>query len=160
MGVITKILSGVLNFIQGLIGGIGKTLGVGKSQYFMELSDDDAAANDEAAPPAVAAAPAETTSNGSATKADLDVIKPTSDAAKSIQSPAQPRAKEPAASTVMVASSATKEATKEDSKASDNSSMTFAPNFLLNRSTTGGRRRPGPSLNPFKDMVKDMDGAG
>ena len=35
--------------------------------------------------------------------------------------------------------------------------MTFATDFLVNpRLTNTSRRRPGPSLSPFANMVKDM----
>ncbi|MDX2098938.1 MAG: hypothetical protein SFW36_14270 [Leptolyngbyaceae cyanobacterium bins.59] len=35
-------------------------------------------------------------------------------------------------------------------------SITFAPNFLLPLSNNTDRRRPGPSLNPFMEMARQM----
>ncbi len=182
MSFIKKVFSGILGFLQGLLTGVTKTLGVGKSEYFLELLDDDASSNEVApspspngsassavetpaaaptpsAPPS--AAPPRANSGSSSSKApsrpsapepSLDVITPTADPAQSIQTPAQPRTTKPADSTVLAPSS-------NSENGSEPKAGTFAPNFLLNRSTLGGRRRPGPSLNPFKAMAKDLGGA-
>ncbi|MGF1515345.1 MAG: hypothetical protein ACFB5Z_16815 [Elainellaceae cyanobacterium] len=189
MDFIKKIFVGILGFLQGLLGGIVKTLGIGKSEYFLELTDDsdsNSASPDSASPSpnrasssgaasangASAAAPASSgakqpssaASNSSklatpgapSPKPSPEIVTSPSSSAQSIQSPAQPRTAEPAASTVVVSASVS------NNGASDGESEKvepFAPNFLLNRSTVGGRRRPGPSLNPFRDMAKDMGGA-
>lgn len=173
MGFIKRILVGFFTLLGVIIGSVAGALGLGKSEYFMEMGETDpdttpaqveAAKSTPNEPPSNAAAvkaeqtqrpstppPAVSTPGSAAPKPTPDIISPPKGEAQSIQTPAQPRTSEPSPSSVMVASSAASDAS---SKAEPTES--FAANHLLNRSTTGGRRRPGPSLNPFKDMAKEV----
>ncbi|MEO0408943.1 MAG: hypothetical protein AAF289_16490 [Cyanobacteria bacterium P01_A01_bin.135] len=169
MGFVKRILVGFFTLLGVVIGSITNVLGLEKSEYFLEIKEEigsessaaatstasSATSGSEATSPTAqrpaAPAPAVSTPGSAAPKPTPDIISSPSSEAQSIQVPAQPRASESAASSVMVASTGS-----SDEASSDSHVEPFAPNYLLNRSTTGGRRRPGPSLNQFKDMAKDV----
>lgn len=178
MNFIKNILVGFFTFIGTVIGSVAKLLGIAKSEYFLELTEETPSSS--AAPPISASsngaaagtsgAPASTSQVSAASgslaalptptapdpKPTPDIVASNSNSAQSIQSPAQPRTAQPAASTVVVPSGA---GGNDDKSEPEEPVEPFAPNYLLNRSSTGGRRRPGPSLNMFKEMAKDVGGA-
>lgn len=139
MGLIKKLLGGLFSFIGGLFGAFGKVLGLGKkSEFFLEAEPSSSAATEPAASPttttaaAPAAASATVTTNGKVAEPVKTVAAAT---------PAVTPAPTPAATPAAAAASA--------------SNGTFAPNFLLGNSQ-GSRRRPGPSMNPYLDMAKQV----
>ncbi|WP_448598654.1 hypothetical protein [Thermoleptolyngbya sp.] len=138
MGLIKKLLGGLFSFLRGL----GKLLGLGKSsEYFLEAEPSDSSAPvvpvAEAAPP-TAEAPAAAPVPGAAVAA---VAPPATDVTTNGKAPA---AAAPAA------------APKPAPEAAPATDQTFAPNFVFLSSSRSGRRRPGPSLNPFLDMARQV----
>jgi len=129
MGFIKKLFGGLFALLGALFGGIGNLLGLGKkSEFFLEADGIDDA---KAAPVAKAAkveAPA-------AKPAKVEAVAPATASANG--------------KVATAAAPAPVEAPVVDGP------KTFAPNFLTNTSA-GNRRRPGPSLNPYMDMVKKM----
>lgn len=133
MGFIKKLLGGLFS----LLGGILKVFGLGKkSEYFLEA--DSAADSSAPAQPAVAAAQVEAPAPAIAPKA-AENGKATQPAAAPVMAvAAAPAAPAPAAKAEPVGN--------------------FSTDYLL---TSGGsRRRPGPSLNPFMDMAKQVKPQG
>lgn len=147
MGFINKLLGGLFALIGGLFSTVGKVLGLGKkSEYFLEAEDEKGSTSVSAKPqpqvaqkteaPAPTAKPQEmTTIEVPATSASLngkiEVPKAAADAAPKNPAPV------PEAPAI----------------------KTFAPNFLVSNGSSS-RRRPGPSLNPFLDMAKNMKTQG
>ncbi|MGB3492453.1 MAG: hypothetical protein WBA57_06985 [Elainellaceae cyanobacterium] len=145
MGFISKIFGAIFGFIGGLFSSIGKVFGLGgKSDYFVELDDSNAAS----APPAkpASAAPVEAKQSVKAESSPA-AAEPQ---AKAAPAPAAP-APQPAAAS---ASHANGSASMNNGKVIPG--LTFAPDAMLTASTSGGRRRPGPSLSPFKEMARNM----
>lgn len=151
MGFIGKLIGGIFAFLGGIFKTIGGVFGIGKSDYYMEAAPSSQAESTvvkveppkpektEAVKPAPVAAvkeataPASTevTSNGSAPAAKPKAEKPK--AAKTEEAPAKPRETAPAPQPV----------------------GNFATNYLLS-GNQNGRRRPGPSLDYFRDMAKQV----
>lgn len=143
MGFIQKLLGGIFSFLGSLFGAVAKLLGLKKSEYFLEM--DDAQGTQAAAPPAAKPAPAEKAAEtpapavaAAATPAETSAAAaaPATAAAAPAPAPAapapKPSAPEPAKETI------------------------FAANFALQMSGQNGRRRPGPSMNYFRDMAKQV----
>ncbi len=131
MGLIKTIFGSIFGFIGGIFGAVAKIFGVGKQgEFYMEL--DDAAAPTVAT---VTAAPAP------APAAPKEVVEKPSEPV-SVAAPAPTPVTTP---TPAAAVPATPMVTN------------FATDYLVNpRISQAPRRRPGPSLSPFKNMVKDM----
>ncbi len=132
MGLIKTVFGGIFGLIGGIFGSIAGIFGIGKKgEYFMELDEASAPATAPAQPaaepaPAPPAAVASTASQEPALKA----------VAKPAAAPVKPTAvTQPQAPLV----------------------TNFATDYLVNpRINRSPRRRPGPSMSPFKDMVRDM----
>ncbi len=166
MGFIKQLLNGLFSFLGGIFGGLAKLVGLGKkSEYFLEADPVDSAvvsapaaqsvvaaetssANGKSVAPEAAIAPStalitaeQGANNGSATakksKVSKKALKADAEAAKaeSAQAPAPVAA---AASSVPV-------------------DVTFAPKYLMTANSRSGRRRPGPSMNPFRDMARQVN---
>jgi hypothetical protein len=158
MGLIKTILGTIFSLISRVGSAIGGVLGLGnKSGYFMELLDD----GDETPSPEPSKAPeATTTQNGSTAKASDKPQETLAQSEKSAAAPAstQKAQKAKPASTVpdpdkplVTAKLPTQE------KASEPAIKNFATDYLVNpRLDRSPRRRPGPSLSPFKDMAKKV----
>ncbi|MFH7244321.1 MAG: hypothetical protein ACHWZW_15905 [Spirulina sp.] len=126
---------GFIKSIFGIVGGLFKAIlgvfGVGKkSEFYMELEEGSTET-----PPA-AAAP---TATAPAAPVAAAPVKATSETAPSPAPAAKPVAAPVAAQPAKTATPVT----------------SFAANYLTG-STTTSRRRPGPSLSPFKDMAKQV----
>jgi hypothetical protein len=138
MGLIKNVVGALLGFIKALLGVFLGIFGLGKkSEYFLEI--DDSA-------PSVAPTPE-------------PVAVPQSDVAVSSPASLEPAAVEKVPENVAVAVAPGPVPTPQspESKGSEDGEMTFATDFLVNpRLTNTSRRRPGPSLSPFTNMVKDM----
>ena len=144
MGFIGKIFGAIFGFIGTIFGAIGKVFGLGgKSDYYVEIdsSQDGGSAPSTASAPkaAVVAATAAATATAAAV------------AATPVVQVAEP---EPVKPVVSAPASVAATPVKQNGKAAEN--VTFAPDKLLTLSSTGGRRRPGPSLSPFKDMARQV----
>ena len=140
MGFIGKIFGAIFGLIGTLFGAFGKVLGLGnKSDYYVEVDSSKGA---EPAPSVAPVAAAAVATSPVAQAAAPESVKPAASA--------------PAPAPTAVAASPVKQNGKavENGKAAEN--VTFAPDRLLTLSSTGGRRRPGPSLSPFKDMARQV----
>jgi hypothetical protein len=149
MGFIGKLISGIFSLIGGIFGGIGKLLGVGKkSEYFLEAgaaSAPSASKSDSKSEPAKKAEPAKA-STAKAEQATNPITPKAVDKAveltqETTTASTTPELKPQAAPTI-----ASKPAP----------SGTFAPDFLLTISSTNGRRRPGPSMDYFRNLAKQV----
>ncbi|MEM9450124.1 MAG: hypothetical protein AAGA75_16525 [Cyanobacteria bacterium P01_E01_bin.6] len=154
MGFIGKIFGAIFGFIGALLAFPAKILGFNKkSEFFMEADDSQNIAPTPAAAPAAkttSAAPAAQPSASVAVDPDPVAATPSAPA----PDPVAATASTPAAAVPAVASSSGQNGSKPFSKPFE--SVTFAPDRLLTIRTTGGRRRPGPSLSPFKMMAKQV----
>jgi len=169
MGFIKQLLNGLFSFLGNIFGGLAKLVGLGKkSEYFLEADPIDSGAVSSPAAQSVVAAKTSSAngqsvapeaaiasstaliaaeqgaSNGSATakkskvskkalKADAEAAK-----AKTTESAKAPTPVVAAASAVPV-------------------NVTFAPNYLMTANSRSGRRRPGPSMNQFRDMARQVN---
>ena len=145
MGFINKLLGGVFAFIGGIFGTITKLLGFGsKSEYFLEADDGKGSA------PATPEPQLQTTQKVEAptpaAKETVEFEVPTTSASMNGK--------------VEVSQEAFAAAPEPPAPApAEPEVKTFAPNFLVG-TTPSRRRRPGPSLNPFLDMAKNMKPQG
>lgn len=165
----------MFGFIKNLFSGIaaffGSFLGAKKSQeqlssapkakkkggYFMELDEAEStppATNNQppkAQPPAEQKKPEPAKAPASA-----------SNGAKPAQAPEAPANPEPVRfELVQTAEAVTAIPTKapeesKNGKIPSSNDSTFAPKYLNPVSSSTGRRRPGPSMNPFMDMARDV----
>ena len=147
MGLIKKIFGGLFAFIRGLFG-------IGKSSYYLELDEASGTASAPAAPAAKAAA---------APKAAAKAEVPAAKASKTKPVPAGQTAPTPVPTATPVPTPTLVEGELPAARAMANGAKkagkeaTFATDYLVNpRISNGGRRRPGPSLSPFKDMAKQV----
>ncbi|ERT05827.1 hypothetical protein M595_4209 [Lyngbya aestuarii BL J] len=137
---------------------IGKILGFNKkSDYFLELDDSKEtqsapskpAQKEEAKP-----APVEAKAKKEEPTPSAKTSKKTTTKAKA--KPATPDAKEQAKATVEAISVKPKELPSfNNGLQSTPTGMTFAPDNLM-KSASSSRRRPGPSMNMFKDMARQV----
>lgn len=138
MGLITKLFGGILAFL----GSIFKVFNIfKKSEYFLEA--DDAKSSVADVPPPKAVKP-------SSEKKSVEK-QPAAAAAKA--EPSNGKIAEPAATLAAAAP------VNVDPKVAEafKSTELFAPNYLVS-SGSNSRRRPGPSLNRFMDMAKQVKG--
>ncbi|NER83193.1 MAG: hypothetical protein F6K42_27300 [Leptolyngbya sp. SIO1D8] len=132
MGLIKKIFGGIFALIGGVFGGIAKVLGFGKKgDFYMEL--DESGAPQSPAPVS--------TNNKSAMVEEVPAK------ASKVSKKAAPADPSPNA-----APSASPQPTPTVSQLTN-----FATDYLVNpKLGQAPRRRPGPSVSPFKEMAKDM----
>lgn len=130
MGFINKLFGGLFAVLGAIFGGLFKLIGLGKkSEYFLEAD-------------AAKGVPAETKA-------------PAPAKVEAKPAPAAKTAAAPAASTNgKVADSAPVVAPAKPVAVAEPQAVNFATNFSGNGSSS--RRRPGPSLNPFLDMAKQI----
>ncbi|MEO0647300.1 MAG: hypothetical protein AAFZ17_14275 [Cyanobacteria bacterium J06650_10] len=190
--------------IGGIFETIGKTLGVGKEKYFLELDDAaedsvknikqvaskatktakaasadvvekaqdivenatdkaeaaaDKAANKTKVAAEKAKAPTSNKKSAKAPKGKKPVATKQGDesAEKAVSTPAVPAG--PSAEDLIVAAiAATSKGNTRDAKGNviAQETTTFATDYLMTPSRSS-RRRPGPSLSPFKDMAKEAN---
>ncbi len=156
MGFISKIFGAIFGFFGSLLSTVGKVFGLGgKSGYFLELDEEssaDAPAKSAAPTPAKQPEKAPEASAKSSAKPKSDSVKPTVSAkSEEEQVPASVINKPQATSTNIGHSNGS--ASMNNGKVIPG--LTFAPDAMVSASS-GGRRRPGPSLAPFKVMARDM----
>ncbi|MGD1941493.1 MAG: hypothetical protein ACFB0G_09275 [Leptolyngbyaceae cyanobacterium] len=135
MGLIKTIFGGIFGLIGGIFGGIAGIFGIGKKgEYFMELDEANAPATTTTSPAQPAAEPA-----------------PAVASTTTQESPAQPAP--PAMSQQTATPAKPAQVTQPQAALVTNFATDYLVNPRINRSP---RRRPGPSMSPFKDMVRDM----
>lgn len=170
MGLVKKLLGGTLAFLGGIFGFLGGLLGLGKTEYFREFEEatESATATLPASQPAkITAAPAPAPAKPAA-KAEPTVQPVAAKPAKAEAAPAAPAAAkaEPPAPKPKVQVAKIENGKVEQLSESAPAAVpvgvvepsaeeTFAPKYLVGMSTNG-RRRPGPSLNYFRDMAKQV----
>lgn len=133
MGLIKKLLGGIF----GLLSGILKIFGIGKSEFYVELDESKAVGTTPATQPAPVKVEAAPQAQASA------VAEP---AVVTVEQPVNRLEPQP------VTASAPAAPKPDPSKSSD----TFAPQFLVPKAQ-GGRRRPGPSLSSFMDLAREVN---
>ncbi|MEG4318826.1 MULTISPECIES: hypothetical protein [unclassified Microcoleus] len=134
-GFIKNFFGGIFSFFAGL-------LGLKKSEYFLDLGESSAKEPAKVAPAKaepVAAAPAK------------------AEPVKSEKSEPAKKAKEPVASVAAKTSEPAKVPAATNGKVSSQAQpvLTFAPNNLM-PTPTGNRRSPGPSMNNFREMARQV----
>jgi hypothetical protein len=136
MGFIKTIFGSIFGLIGGLFKAIVGIFGIGKkSEFYLEADDADGGSSPAVAPQDVAppATPKSATEPAAVT--------PAASTPAAAPAPAQPEAP--------VAAVAPAPAKPEPVG-------NFATDYLNGSSGTMTRRRPGPSLSPFKDMAKQV----
>lgn len=143
----------IKNFFGGIFGFFGRLLGLKKSEYFLDLGESGAkepakVAPAKAEPVAIAPAkvePVKSEKSEPAKKAKVE---------KKSKKENEPVASVPAnnAEPVKVLAAA---ATNGKVPSQAESKGTFAPNNLM-PTPTGSRRTPGPSMNNFREMARQV----
>jgi predicted lipid-binding transport protein (Tim44 family) len=129
MGLIKSIFGAIFGLIGGIFKTIGGLVGLGKkSEFYMELNEADSSSLPATPSTSAPAAKAEAAPAQAKTAAPATAPKTAAPA----PAPAAPAAPVPTA---------------------------FASNYLTIVGTSqSSRRRPGPSLSPFRDMAKQVNG--
>lgn len=162
MGLIKNIFGGIFSLIGGIFGSLAKVVGLGKkSEFFMELDESEQPAPSKsqsvASQSTPATKPAASQTNQTAAKPEPDPAAPVQVAASSKELPkkGQGSFKEQIPAVSQTTSQPQPPADKMQAKMPEIAN--FATDYLVNpRTNSSPRRRPGPSLSPFKNMVKDM----
>ncbi len=143
----------ITNFFGGIFSFFGGLLGFKKSEYFMDLGNSDVKDSPKVEPTidatkkpeavAVAAAPAMAQASSPKSEKSEAPKKAKAETAKKSQ-----KEKEPA-------KVATPAETNGKVASSSEPVLTFAPNNLM-PIPTASRRTPGPSMNGFRDMARQV----
>jgi predicted lipid-binding transport protein (Tim44 family) len=137
MGLIKNIFGAVFGLLGGIFKGVLGVFGIGKkSEYFLEL--DEATSNVQAA---IAEAP----------KAAEKALSAAADKVNQAEKAAPAK---PAAAKAAPATEKAKPAPAPVAKA-EPAVTNFATEYLVGTSSNG-RRRPGPSLSPFRDLARQV----
>lgn len=168
-----KIFGAIFSVFGSFFGVIGKLFGFKKSGYYLELGEEG---SEQSAPQAVVATPLVEANSKSApaqkTKTQKTKAKATpaeasvAEAAVSSSSPdgsevaeTKPAEPVPQASVTdpveLIRAALSNSATSSGGSNGAVTAGNFATDYLVLPSRSG-RRRPGPSLSPFKDMAKGM----
>lgn len=145
MGFIKKIFGGIF----ALLGGILKIFGIGKKgEFYMELDEANAPASEPAKAESKASKPAE--------KPAAEPAMATATQEKAPQETA--KAPEPRViSQNTAAGNPVQSKPVVETKSKVSAVTNFATDYLVNpKLNNSPRRRPGPSVSPFKDMVREM----
>jgi hypothetical protein len=144
MGFIKKIIGGIF----ALLGGILKLVGIGKKgEFYMELDEADTSASEAANPPT-------TESSGTAPEPQPAMA---SQAAAPTSQDTQPVPEPRVISQNTASGNPVQSKPVVEVKSTVSEVTNFATDYLVNPRTNGvPRRRPGPSVAPFKNMVREM----
>ncbi|WP_373536692.1 hypothetical protein [Microcoleus sp.] len=151
----------IKNFFGGIFGFFGRLLGLKKSEYFMDLGESSAKEPAKVAPAKVEAAPAKVGDAVAAVPAKVEaVMSDKSEPAKKakVEKKSKKKEKEAVASVPAKTSEPAKvpaAATNGKVPSQAESDRTFAPNNLMPIPTTT-RRSPGPSMNNFREMARQV----
>ena len=174
-GFIKNLFNGILGFFTGLFGpkqsqDKQSTLPKGKKGggYFMQLDESDDSK------PAATSQAAKSNSAAEAKKPEQPASQPAPEAKKPEKPAPEAKKPEPAKAPAQAATAepAKKEATAEPKKpepakkpepvAANNGKVqpqptsTVAPDYLIRTSSSTSRRRPGPSMDMFRDMARQV----
>ncbi|MBE9095842.1 hypothetical protein [Tychonema sp. LEGE 07203] len=162
----------IKNFFGGIFGFFGRLLGLKKSEYFMDLGESSAKepakvapakepAKVEAAPAKVEDAVAKVEDAVAAAPAKVEAAmsgKPEPAKKAKVEKKSKKKDKEPVASVPAKTSEPAKvpaAATNGKVPSQAEPNRTFAPNNLMPIPTTT-RRSPGPSMNNFREMARQV----
>lgn len=167
MGVIGKLLGGIFAFLGGIFKTVGGIFGLGKSGYYMEAEPLAAGAAEPAKLEAAKAEPAKAAVAKVETKAATAVQEAPAkaDLAPASLETVKAAIAEPAANGTANGTANGKKTRKAKAetekpaapvKAAEpaKTDQTFAPNYLIQ--TSGSRRRPGPSMDYFRNIAKQV----
>ena len=143
----------IKNFFGGIFGFFGRLLGLKKSEYFLDLGESSAktpamVAPAKAEPVAAAPAKVEPVKSEKSEPAKKAKVEKKSKKEKEPVASVPDNTAEPAKVPVAAATNG-----KVPSQAEPN--RTFAPNNLM-PTPTGTRRSPGPSMNNFREMARQV----
>jgi hypothetical protein len=143
----------IKNFFGGIFGFFAGLLGLKKSEYFMDLGESGAKE-----PAKVAPAKAEPVAVAAPAKAEAAKSEKSEPAKKAKVEKKSKQEKQPVASAAAKTSEPPKvPAAATNGKVSSQAQpvLTFAPNNLM-PIPTGNRRTPGPSMNNFREMARQV----
>ena len=148
----------IKNFFGGIFGFLGRLLGFKKSEYFLDLGESGAkepakVAPAKAEPVAIAPAKVEPVKSEKSDKPEKSEPAKKAKVEKKSKKEKEPVASAPAnnAEPAKIPAAATNG--KVPSQAEAN--RTFAPNNLM-PTPNGSRRTPGPSMNNFREMARQV----
>ena len=148
----------IKNFFGGIFGFFGRLLGLKKSEYFLDLGESGAkepakVAPAKAEPVAIAPAKVEPVKSEKSDKPEKSEPAKKAKVEKKSKKEKEPVASAPAnnAEPAKIPAAATNG--KVPSQAEAN--RTFAPNNLM-PTPNGSRRTPGPSMNNFREMARQV----
>ncbi|MDB9525013.1 hypothetical protein PN498_03355 [Oscillatoria sp. CS-180] len=152
MGLIKKVFGGIFAFIGGIFGGLFKGK---KNEFFMELEEAAAPVLEavEANTPSVPEAAKPAAAQADATLAKQKKAAPAAKKSAKSTTASQPPADLAQASSLAEATAPMSAPVKADMPTVKNFSTDYLVNPKVNRSP---RRRPGPSVGPFKEMARDL----
>lgn len=160
MGFIGKLIGGFFAFLGGILKTITGIFGIGKSDYYMEA----APATETAAPAQIEPAKAEAAASKPAAAeapAKADLSPAPLETVKAAVAPAEAstngNTKNGTAKTAAKkAPKAEKPAPAKAAEPAPKGDQTFAPNYLMAAGSQNGRRRPGPSMDYFRNIAKQV----
>jgi hypothetical protein len=139
MGLIKNIFGAIFGIVGSLLKAVFGIFGLGKkSEFYLEADEADSGSTSSAEPKAVTQQQPEAPSAQESTPTD-----------KAAPAPAAATPEAPAAIAAAPSSAPKPEPAPEPVG-------NFATDYLIAPSSVSGRRRPGPSLSPFKDLAKGM----
>jgi hypothetical protein len=151
----------IKNFFGGIFSFFGGLLGLKKSEYFLDLGESSAKEPAKVTPAKVEPVVAKQPEPVAAAPAKVEAVKsePSEPAKKAKVEKKSKKEKEPVASVP----AKTSEPAKVPAAAGTNGKVpsqaepvrTFAPNNLM-PIPTGNRRSPGPSMNNFREMARQV----
>lgn len=159
MGFIKQLLGGIFSLIGSIFGGLAKLVGLGKkSEYFLEAEPAGQVAA-PAAPLAAATKPSsvnnKAATNGGAIAAPVALaVAETTSSNGNVAATKKKVSKKSAQTETAEGTAPTPVATAAPATPAD---VTFAPNYLMTANSRSGRRRPGPSMNQFRDMARQVN---
>ncbi len=163
----------IKNFFGGIFGFLGRLLGLKKSEYFMDLGESSAKEPAKVAPAKVEAAPtkveaavakvedavAKVGDAVAAVPAKVEAVKSgkSEPAKKAKVEKKSKKEKEPVASVAANTSEPAKVSAATNGKVPSQAepNRTFAPNNLM-PTPSATRRSPGPSMNNFREMARQV----
>ncbi len=151
----------IKNFFGGIFGFLGGLLGLKKSEYFLDLGESSAKTPAMVAPAKAEPAVAKKAEPVAAAPAKVEPVKSekSEPAKKAKVEKKSKKEKEPVASvpdnTAEPAKVPVAAATNGKVPSQAEPNRTFAPNNLM-PTPTGTRRSPGPSMNNFREMARQV----
>ena len=144
----------IKNFFGGIFGFLGRLLGFQKSEYFLDLGESSGNAPAMVAPAKVEPATAKKAEQVVTTPAKVEPVKSQkSEPVKKAK--VEKKSKKEKESVAIPANVPVAAETNGKVPTQAEPNRTFAPNNLM-PIPTGTRRTPGPSMNNFRDMARQV----